>query len=197
MPTNPPTGLLDRHMSKALAREWIDVATPMLTEVVNHGVAAFARCSKTAKGADEHLAILMPYIHLVEMIDGVHILLVGAAPTPAQLQLRTVFESLLTIEYITEGDTIRRAYAYLVADIQGRLATYRGMDLKSVEGRRKQERITTDRYAQEMQVPDIPDLAARIDSSKTPLARCGYRVPSHQKTHERSSSPMVPTLRWP
>lgn len=162
MPTNPPEKILDRHLSKALVQGRINLVTPMLEEIVNHGVAAFSRCSLTAKGKDEHLAILMPYRHLLEMIDGVQVLLAEAAPIPARLQLRSAFEALLTIEYITEKDAIRRAHAYLVADVRDRLAIYRRMDPTSREGRQAHKRIRTDAHVQNMRIPDVPDLGARI-----------------------------------
>ena len=180
MPTKPPTDLFDRDISKAIAREWIDLATPMLVEIVNHGVAAFARCSTTAKGGDEHLAILMPYRHLLEMIDGVQILLGEAAPDPAQLLLRSAFEALLTTEYITEADTVRRGHAYLVGDIRQRLATYRRMDRKTPEGKQMHERIDADESARDMRIPDIPDLDARIENLEILLKKPHWREADEQ-----------------
>lgn len=175
MPTKPPTDLFDRDISKALVREWIDVAIPMIQEVVNHGVAAFTRCLTTAKGGDENLAILMPYLHLLEMTDAVEILLAEAAPIPAQVQLRSTFEALLTIEYITKAAAPRRAFAYLVADIHRRLASWRAMDPNTPEGRRGRERIATDAYTQDMRIPDIPDIRARIENLETLLQKPDWR----------------------
>lgn len=171
MPTNPPPDILDRDLSKAWVRDRIDQASPMIQEVVNHGVAAFMRCSKTARGGNEHLAILMPYLHLLEMVDGVQILLAEAAPVPAQLQLRSAFEALLTIEYITETDTMRRAYAYLVGDVRDRIATYRRMDPKTPEGKQMHARIDADESARDMRKPDIPDLDSRIENLETMLKK--------------------------
>src|SRR2546426_12428137 len=37
MPTDPLPQLLDRDLAKADVREWIDVAVPLLQEVVNYG----------------------------------------------------------------------------------------------------------------------------------------------------------------
>lgn len=114
MATSPPSKLLDRDFSKAEAREQIDAAVPLLEEVVNYGLAVFARCSVRPDGRDENAAILLPFHHLLEMIDGVQVLVAAAAPIPARLPLRSAFEALLAIEYITQADTVRRAYAYLV-----------------------------------------------------------------------------------
>jgi len=163
MPTKPPKKLLDRDLFKAFARERIDIATPLLQEVVNHGLAAFARCSHTAKDGDEKLAILMPYLHLLEMIDGVHILVADAAPDPAQLQLRSAFEALLTIEYITRDDTMRRAHAYLVADIHRRLAKLREMVPGTEAWKRARKRMEADAVGRTLRLEGIVDAKAGIE----------------------------------
>ena len=58
-------------------------------------------------------------LHLIEMLDAVRILLAQAAPAPCALQMRSMFEALLTIEYVTEKDSERRAraFAYLVTHL--------------------------------------------------------------------------------
>ena len=116
MPTSSPKGLLVRDLSKAESREMVDAAIPLLQEVVNYGLAVFARCSARPDGHDENLAIPLPFHHLLEMIDGVQILIAEAAPVTARLQLRSAFEALLAIEYVTPvrtsigpPDTISRA----------------------------------------------------------------------------------------
>ena len=175
MPTKPPTDLFDRDISKALVREKIDLASPLIQEVVNYGVAAFLRCLTTGKPRDEKLAILMPYFHLLEMVDGIEILLAQAAPFPAQLQLRSAFEALLTIEYIVETDTVRRAYAYLVAGIHRRLASYYAMDPNTREGKHRKERITADKYVGDVRIPDIPGIEAGIANLEGILQKPGWR----------------------
>lgn len=165
MPTDSPPDILDRNLSKAWVRHLIDLATPMLQEIVNHGVAAFARCSKTsAKTGDENAAILMPYLHLLEMVDGTQVLLAEAAPVAARLLLRSAFEALLTIEYITEADTKKRAYAYLVAEIRERLAVYRTLDPNTPQGKRARKRLEDDKCVQDMQMPEIQDLSGQIEN---------------------------------
>jgi hypothetical protein len=75
MPTKSPPGLLDHDLAKAQVREWIGLTIPLLQEVVNYSLAAFTRCLKTDEGNDSFVAPLLPYLHLLEMIDGVQILL--------------------------------------------------------------------------------------------------------------------------
>lgn len=117
MSTNPPPDLLDRDLSIATARHGIDRAEPMLIEIVNYGVAVFARCLPAINEDGEHnLAILMCLRHLLEMIDSVQIQLSSGAPDPAVLQLRSAFEALISLEYILKADTARRCFAYLAGN---------------------------------------------------------------------------------
>jgi Family of unknown function (DUF5677) len=118
MPTRAPTNLIDRDVSRAGAREAIDLAVPVLQDVVDYGSAALARCLPAVKDGDQHLAILISYRHLLEMVDAVQVLVEGPTPRPAALQLRSAFEALLTIEFILQADTERRAFAYLARHTQ-------------------------------------------------------------------------------
>jgi hypothetical protein len=84
MPTTPPSRLLDRDLSRAALQKHIEVADPLLCEVVNYGVALLRRCMDELKGGAHHIGILLPLHHLLEMIDAVHIQLLAGAPAPAR-----------------------------------------------------------------------------------------------------------------
>ena len=66
MPTKPLEAVLYREFSKESARPVIEVASPLLKEVVNYGTNAFMRCA-TSKSIqqNEDLAPLMLYLHIV------------------------------------------------------------------------------------------------------------------------------------
>ena len=132
MPTTAPPSLLDRDLSKAEAREAIDLAVPLLTEIVNQGLAVLARCFAPPIQGDVHMAVLLPFHHLLEMLDGVQVLVGEAAPSAARPQLRSMLEALLYIEHITESgpDTLAygiRGYAYLVARTRTALTALRAL----------------------------------------------------------------------
>ena len=46
MPSEEYRDLLDRELSKAAAKDQIDLACPLLTELVNHATNALVRCSR-------------------------------------------------------------------------------------------------------------------------------------------------------
>lgn len=148
MPTNPPAGLLDRDVSRVDARHLVDIASPLLREVVNYGLAAFARCVGTVKGGDDHLSVFVMLRHILEMADGVEVLVESAAPIAARPLLRSILETLLYIEYVLEPGVgspayVLRSYAYHVARTEGGRAQLRSMlefDPSTDRGRRILER---------------------------------------------------------
>jgi hypothetical protein len=96
MPTEPFKHLFDPELSKAAAKERIAAAVALIEEIRNSGHALFARCGYRPEGGDENVAILFLYYHLLEMLDGVGILIAESAPNPAELQVRAVFEALMS-----------------------------------------------------------------------------------------------------
>src|SRR5690349_6226356 len=102
-----PTGskLLDRELSLAITSEIRRVGRRALREVIDEGLDVFERCSASAEGKDENIAVLFPFLHILEMLDGAEVLLDGAVAFPTSTVLRAAFESLLTVEWVTKDIT--------------------------------------------------------------------------------------------
>jgi hypothetical protein len=110
-------------------------AVPCFNEVVRHGIAVLERCLTSAQGGDENLPILFSYRHLLEVLDGCGVLISEACEVPTMLALRSEFEALLSIKHLTQGDTVRRGYAWLVVDVHRRIHLRRMFDPETTEGR--------------------------------------------------------------
>ena len=136
MPTSPPPALFDPDHFTVQIKDILVSALPMLEEVRNYGLALFSRCSIRPPGGDENLAILLPYLHLLEMLDAVIVLLPASAIAPARLQLRSILEASLTIEYIAQADTVRRGHAYLLLDALEEREFMKRLDPQSKEGQK-------------------------------------------------------------
>ncbi len=158
-----PEKILDRDLSKTFAREEINLAQSILKKAIDYGIDAFKRCS-IRRGGDENLAILSPYLHIVEMSDAVEVLVSEAISVPTRVILRSIFEALITIEFITESDSERRAYSKRVADIRSRISTYKSFDNKRDEGKRLKKAWEEDELVQTSKItlPEVPDLQKRI-----------------------------------
>jgi hypothetical protein len=174
MPTKPPNTLFDPDLSKVQIRPLLDVALPLLSEILAYGLALFARCSNRPTGGDENLVILFVYRHFLEMLDSVIVQVAESVAAPAALQLRAMFEALLAIEYLTEdtSQTVSRAYAYLYKMEVNRRKFYALNDPNSAEGKQLQKFIADDPYAKEWKpLIDPKDIATRIADIDAMLAK--------------------------
>jgi hypothetical protein len=60
------TKILDRAVVRAAIEQNRKHAAPTLQRVVDEGIATFERCSASAIGGDENLAVLFPPLHVFE-----------------------------------------------------------------------------------------------------------------------------------
>jgi Family of unknown function (DUF5677) len=177
MSTQAPKTLFDPELTKAQLRPVLDIAVPLLSEVLAYSLALFARCSIRPEGDDENLVILLNYRHLLELLDSVNIQLAECAPSPAALQLRAMFEALLTIEYVTQdkAQAQSRALAYLYQIELGRRRFYLSQDANTPEGKAFRKSIENDPYASQWKPLDRPDLGERVKEIDALLDRADFR----------------------
>ncbi len=109
MPTEPLKKLLDRDLRKVEAKNLIEISCQILKEIVNYGTNVFGRCEsgrrpENIKNIPEegHIAILLLYLHVIEMIDGIEVLLSQSVVIPSQTQLRSAFEAFLQLEWLVK-----------------------------------------------------------------------------------------------
>jgi hypothetical protein len=171
MPTKAPKTLYSPEWIKSQLKPVLDVVNPLLSELLQYGLTLFARCANLRAGdenGDENLPILFVYRHLLEMLDSVAIQIAECAPAPAALQLRAMFEALLTIEYIThdKNKTRERAMGYLYRMELKRRRFYLSQDPNTSEGAALQKFIAGDPFLQEWKGHDpakVTELVAEID----------------------------------
>jgi hypothetical protein len=177
MPTKPFEPLLYRDLRKVEAKKVIEIASPLLQELVNHATNAFQRCQvETAKGvADEHLPVLSSYYHTIEMADGIEVLISQSCTIPAILLLRSSFEAILTIDYILEKDYRKRAFAWLVCYVRDRLHKYKMLDISTQEGKEFQIVFNNDLVREQIELPPLPKLGNNIRNLESLLEKPDYQ----------------------
>lgn len=177
MPTKPFEPLLYRELAKVQVKEIIDVSSPLLQELVNYATNAFQRCQTSSTGAkDEDLPILVSYLHIIEMTDGIEVLISQSCPIPAIPLLRSSFEAQLTIDYLLEADYQRRAFAWLVEYAHQRLTQYEMLDPSHQRGKDFRAVLLADEVGQSMKLPTIPDLPQAIQNLQSLLSKPNYNV---------------------
>ena len=133
-----------------------DAPQPLTQKSLSVGLSRHETTPKTGRATVYEifrLAILLLYLHVVEMIDAIEVQLAQSVAVPPMLQLRSAFEAYLQLEWMLKDDTKRRVYAYLVYDIRHRIRIYRSLDTSVPEGRQHQAMIARDKWAQQCLFP--------------------------------------------
>ena len=172
MPIDPFKPLFDSELSKAAAKERIEPAVALIEEIRNYGHTLFARCAYRPEGGDENIAILFLYYHLLEMLDAVGVLIAESTPVPAELQVRAMFEALVSLSFILKADTARRAHAYLVCAFAERIRFYETLDPSTPAGQRYRQALESDPNCAWVR-PETPRPEA-IERLKSGLTQPGY-----------------------
>jgi len=147
MPTPALNTLLDPEFSKVEAKEQIELASPVLREIVNYSTRAFGRfAASTSSDRDVDFAVLALHRHMIEATDGVEVLVSQCCPDAAAPLLRSSFEALLSIRYIveTDDDYRERGLACLVHAIRSRIQMYEMLDPETERGRQYRDDWKTD-----------------------------------------------------
>lgn len=177
MPTKPFEKLLYRDYAKIDAKELIDVAAPLLQELVNHGTNAFMRCQEEASGGeeDEHVPVLTSYLHILEMTDGIEVLISQSCANPAIPLVRSSFEAMLAMEYILGGNYRQRAFAWMVGYANDRLRFYESVDPNTPRGKRFAAILSKDKVMKQLNLPPAADPSGAADNMRQLLAKRQYQ----------------------
>ena len=137
MPTDEYKPLLDRQEAVTAAAPLIQVACPLLRELVNHASWAFRRCDSAsdAHGAEnEDLAAFVLYRHLIELTDGIEVLFSASCVNAAVPTIRAAFEASLSLDFILREDYTRRSLAWTCAYVHDRIDAHERLDAKTKAG---------------------------------------------------------------
>ncbi|MEK6570359.1 MAG: DUF5677 domain-containing protein, partial [Bacteroidota bacterium] len=92
---------------------------------------------------ERHRIVFMMLLRqFLELLDAISILVRQSSIDPCKLILRSMFEVFLSMEYMLQEDTRKRASAFIVAYIYSVLKDYRKADPSTPEGQEHLSRIT-------------------------------------------------------
>lgn len=158
MSTQAHNAILERDLRKAEAKPIIDLASDLLKEMVNFSTHALVRCIAERRfRQDEDIALVALYRHIIEMTDGIEVLVSQSCAIPAIPLLRSSFESLLFQKYILENEQeySRRALAWLVGYVYQRLASYERLDSTTNRGQHFYSFVESDIFASRIDLSSI------------------------------------------
>lgn len=118
IPEDPHRGLLDDEGATSLVSEQLQTWTNLLRDLANYGSHLIPRAySSSDKTLGDVVLIGTLLRQLVAMIDAIEILLCRSAVHAASLQLRTMFEASVYIEWMLAGERENKAAYYYVHNL--------------------------------------------------------------------------------
>ena len=175
MPTQSFEPILNRDMVKVIAKEVIDIASPALQEAVNYSTNLFARCQSSKKGTkEEALPLLALYLHVIQAIDSIEVLISQSCGAPANLILRSAFEAKLSIEYICEKSSNKRAAAWAVKHILDQIEYFKNYIHSDPKGVQFRETWEEDIFGKLIGLPLVSDAPAAIERLREKLNKPIY-----------------------
>jgi Family of unknown function (DUF5677) len=170
MPTDECRPLLDRQLAIAGSMPIIELASPLLREVVNYSLVALRRCEAAGDhdGNTHNLVPLILFRHVIEMTDGLEVLIGNSCSVPAAPVLRSSFEACVSLEYILQHDHERRSLSWLCCYVHQKFDLYERLDPTTARGRDFAEVWNKEMPGDAATHPDVP---AASDNLRTLLAR--------------------------
>jgi hypothetical protein len=190
MVTKPHENILYRELAIVQRKEIYADASELLVEIVNFGTSTLVRCMSYSDGEENvDLAPFSLYRHILETTDAIQVLIENGCPAAANPLLRTCFEGLLALEYITEDPALyeQRSLSWLASYAHERLKSYKSLDPNTDAGQKFIEAIEKDKT-----VHDFPPLPAdkvkkAIANMEALLSREQFKeIVSEIKSHPRS-----------
>ncbi len=191
MPTQPIIDIIGSNQPKleSLLKEW----SKYCNEIVNFGSHIFDWIvSKPNPNGDKDLPIIMSFRNALELIDSISILLKNSSIEPCKLQLRTLLETIFTINYITEKDSETRAYNYLVCQFHEKINSYKRLDINTQQGRQFSSEMKRDRLVGKMDFSKYPNLQPNISNLTQLLKKKNYSKSEqeYQRLKKKKSKPI-------
>ena len=177
MPAESFKPILDREAVIELAKPVIDLASPILREAVNYATNVYARCSSSKRGDQEQAyPVLASYVHLIQMVDSIEVLIGNSCAAPAELLLRSAFEGKLTIEYILEkrSRSKKRAYAWLGKYLIDNIELHERFAPNHPKSKEFEAIYNDDQLRVTGEFPFIPEISEVIDRMKENLKKSEY-----------------------
>lgn len=191
MPTKPVSDIIVRELQpdiKSLLEGW----SIHMDEVVNYGSTILENIGNLEKlGGDEEAPLIMTLRNSLELMDAVSILFSKSSIDPCKPLIRTILESLFTVCYITEKNSMSRSRDYLVCHYYKKLAIYKKLDTNTQQGKQWKAEILSDRLMGKMKTPLVKNLPKYVENIENILKKPVYKisVTEYKRIKKKKSKP--------
>jgi len=161
MPTKPNEDFIPRAIEHEGLRRMLEFHSGKIKEVVNFSSWVFKwilESIESSGGKDETIPLLGSFRHIFELLDAISELIRISCIDPCKILLRSIFESLLSIEYILEQDSKRRGLDFMICYWHEDIKQYRRWDPDDQLHAEMLERKNNDMIMREWRFEGIPDV---------------------------------------
>ena len=110
--------------------------------------------NKPNLGRDDTLPSIMLFRNTIELIGSISTLLINFYSEPARIILRTLLESSLYIEYMSQEETPKRSLSFLICHYHDKLNSYYTLLPDSQQNKQMKKKLEKDEYLKEIKIED-------------------------------------------
>lgn len=162
MPTKPNENFIPRNIENPEIQEILNQYSSALEELVNFASHVANWCSEKIHGGEELAPVILSFRHIFELIDAISVLVKYSCIEPCKILLRSVFESVLTVKYILEKDTVKRGMAFMTCCWHLEINNLRKLNPKDNMHKQFLAKKRRDKYIKNVPLPKIPNAKDRI-----------------------------------
>jgi hypothetical protein len=133
--TEPNLKILNRAQAKVDAQKLIDAVSPLLRELVDYSTQTYMRCMHAGDTTFEDLPAFVLYLHIMEMTDGIQVMISNSCCEPVVPLTRSSFEAFISLRYLFQDDYRRRSLSWLYCDFMERKRVEKLLDVESEQGK--------------------------------------------------------------
>jgi len=177
MATQPVSNILIREFDDPQVVKRLGQFSDSIEEAVSFGTHIIKWCLEDipeSKRDDAHLVPILLFRHALELLDSISILVRPGSIDPSKIILRGLLETVMSIEWILQADTNRRAMAFWVWHAHHNLRIYEKLDPASNSGKQFRSKLKKDRYGKNLSIPQIPDLQQMTKNLNNLLTKPAY-----------------------
>ena len=169
MPYDAHENVLRRDLSIAAAKPIIEIASLLLQEVVNFSTFAYIRCMNPSRAYEKskeenlNLAAFSLFWQMMELVDGIEVLISHSVPSACTPLLRSMFEVFLSMEYILEDKSTyrERSFAWIINHATARKAIYESLLPETASGKDFSLAIEADKTINQLSISPPPEKIKR------------------------------------
>ncbi len=174
MPTKPNEDFIPRNIEHPGFKEILNQYSSVLEEIVNFASQVAKWSSEKIHGGEELAPLYLSFRHVFELIDAISVLVNSSCIEPCKNLLRSVFESVLAVQYIFEKETDIRGRNFMTCCWHHEIDELRKCDPNDSMHKLILAAIRKTDYMKDKQLPKTPKVKEKIKILKDHLNSSKY-----------------------